>query len=43
MECAGEREAEEDRVEDWAAVGEVRGLVDGRMDEASVEDDWPAD
>lgn len=33
----------EERVEVWAAVGEVRGLVDGQMDEASVEDDWQAD
>lgn len=25
------------------AVGEVSGLVDGRMDEARVEDHWAAD
>lgn len=43
MDCAGERETEEESVEDWAAVGEVSGFVDGRMDEASVEEDWPVD
>lgn len=24
-------------------MGEVRGLVEGRMDEESVEDEWPGD
>lgn len=43
VDCAGERETEEESVEDWAAVGEVSGFVDGRMDEASVEEDWPVD
>lgn len=43
VDFADEWEIVEERVEDWAAVGEVRGLVDGRMDEASVEDDWQAD
>lgn len=37
------RQTGEEGVEDWAAVGEVRGLVDGRMDEVSVGEDWPAD
>lgn len=32
----------EERIEDWGAPGEVSGLVEGRMDEESVEDDWAA-
>lgn len=43
VDCATGWETGEERVEDWAAVGEVSGLVDGRMDEVSVEDDWHAD
>lgn len=39
LDCA----AEKDREEEWAAVGEVRGLVEGRMEEESVAEDWLAD
>lgn len=41
--CAAERQAGGGRVEAWATAGEVSGLVDGRIDEESVEDDWAAD
>lgn len=33
-------ETGEERVKGWAAPGEVSGLLDGRMDEESVADDW---
>lgn len=37
VDWAAEWEVGEERVEDSAAEGEVSGLVDGRMEEASVE------
>ena len=39
-DCAAEWETAEVRVKDWVAAGEVRGLVDGQIDDESVDADW---
>lgn len=43
VDGAAELDTGEEGVQVWAAVGEVRGLVDGRMEEERVEDDCPMD
>lgn len=39
-ETTADRETGEERVKARASPGEASGLLDGRMDEESVADDW---
>lgn len=41
VDRAAEWQTGEERLKDWAEAGDVSGLVDGRIDEVSVEDEYP--